>query len=179
MIGTAKKLVQFLEGSDKRFLIPVYQRNYEWHEPQCKQLFNDLEEIAKKNKENHFFGSFVSINYGGGYEFQIIDGQQRITTVSILMLALFHLLDKKEIKSDSEHLKARLMEDYLVDKYQPREKRIKLKTTSNNQEFYSKLFSNPGLDVKTSNVVNNFNYFISRIKIALSQLMIYLTQYES
>jgi uncharacterized protein with ParB-like and HNH nuclease domain len=164
MIGTAKKLVQFLEGSDKRFLIPVYQRNYEWHEPQCKQLFNDLEEIAKKNKENHFFGSFVSINYGGGYEFQIIDGQQRITTISILMLALFHLLDKKEIKSDSEHLKSRLMEDYLVDKYQPREKRIKLKTTSNNQEFYSKLFSNPGIDAKTSNVVNNFNYFLSRIR---------------
>jgi uncharacterized protein with ParB-like and HNH nuclease domain len=164
MIGNAKKLVQYLEGSDKRFLIPVYQRNYEWHEPQCRQLFNDLEDIVHYGRENHFFGSIVSINYNGGYEFQIIDGQQRITTISLLILALYHLLDKNEVTSQNEHLKTKLMEDYLVDKYQPKEKRIKLKATSNNQEFYALLFNDPDNEIKTSNIVNNFNYFLRRIR---------------
>ena len=64
MDGKAKKLLQYLDGSDKRFIIPVYQRNYSWKEENCKQLYDDLVRLVKKNRTIHFFGSLVSVNNG-------------------------------------------------------------------------------------------------------------------
>ena len=79
-------LLHFLEGSDKHFIIPVYQRNYDWKREQCEQLFCDLIEIIDNNFRNHFMGTIVSIYYfdEAGREYLIIDGQQRITTLSVL-----------------------------------------------------------------------------------------------
>ena len=48
MHGEAKLLLKFLDGSDNRYIIPVYQRNYDWRPKQCEQLFNDLVQIIKK-----------------------------------------------------------------------------------------------------------------------------------
>ena len=47
MKGEAEKLVRFMEGSDKRFVIPVYQRNYDWKIENCKQLYDDLKKLIK------------------------------------------------------------------------------------------------------------------------------------
>ncbi|MBO4244279.1 MAG: DUF262 domain-containing protein, partial [Bacteroidales bacterium] len=60
MKGDSEKIVAFLEGSKKRFIIPVYQRNYNWKKEQCKTLYNDLVTVIKQNKKSHFFGSIVS-----------------------------------------------------------------------------------------------------------------------
>ena len=48
MHGEAKLLLKFLDGSDNRYIIPVYQRNYDWKQKQCEQLYNDLIQIIKK-----------------------------------------------------------------------------------------------------------------------------------
>ena len=48
MKGDAKQLIEFLDGAKNRFIIPVYQRNYDWSEKQCKQLFSDLVQIITK-----------------------------------------------------------------------------------------------------------------------------------
>lgn len=55
MHGEAKLLLKFLDGSDNRYIIPVYQRNYDWRPKQCEQLFNDLVQIIKKDRKTHFF----------------------------------------------------------------------------------------------------------------------------
>jgi uncharacterized protein with ParB-like and HNH nuclease domain len=83
MEGKAKKLIRFMEGTDQRFLIPVYQRNYDWRKEPCSQLYNDLIKVVRKGSKNHFFGSIVSVGKpdGNGHEFYIIDGQQRLTKV--------------------------------------------------------------------------------------------------
>ena len=83
MKGDAKFLIKFMEGADKRFIIPVYQRNYDWKIEHCKQLFDDLVKVIKNERKSHFFGSIVSINNpdGGHSELLIIDGQQRHETV--------------------------------------------------------------------------------------------------
>ena len=52
MKGEAKKLIEFLDGSDKRFVIPVFQRNYDWRIENCKQLFDDLINLIKSNQKN-------------------------------------------------------------------------------------------------------------------------------
>ena len=48
MKGDAQPLIKFFDGSDKRFIIPLYQRNYDWKEENCEQLFNDLLNLQKK-----------------------------------------------------------------------------------------------------------------------------------
>ena len=50
MKGSASHLLEFLEGSRKRFIIPVYQRNYDWKQENCKQLFDDLVQAIRENK---------------------------------------------------------------------------------------------------------------------------------
>ena len=73
MKGEAKKIIKFLDGSDKRFIIPVYQRNYSWQKKQCEQLFNDLKQLMQKEQSPHFFGSVVSsLADGGGKEDYLI-----------------------------------------------------------------------------------------------------------
>lgn len=57
MNGSAQMLYQYMEGSSKRFIIPVYQRNYDWKIEQCKQLFDDLVKLFESGAKSHFFGS--------------------------------------------------------------------------------------------------------------------------
>ena len=89
MKAKEKRFLHFLEGSDKHFVIPVYQRNYDWKKEHCSQLYDDLIELTK-TKRTHFLGSIVSIYHDNGddREYLIIDGQQRLTTLSILLLGL-------------------------------------------------------------------------------------------
>ena len=90
MKSNEKYLIRFLDSSDTNFVIPVYQRNYDWKKEQCKQLYDDLVSMIKNNYKNHFFGTIVSIynDSGRNREYLVIDGQQRITTISILLLAI-------------------------------------------------------------------------------------------
>lgn len=83
-----------ISGSDNSYINPVYQRNYDWRPKQCEQLFNDLVQIIKKDRKSHFFGSIVtsSANKGGKSDYLVIDGQQRITTISILFTAMVNLM---------------------------------------------------------------------------------------
>ena len=143
MKGSELRLIEYMEGSKKRFIIPVYQRNYDWKIENCKQLYDDLIQVIKNNSKTHFFGSIVSVYEPSGRntEFLIIDGQQRLTTMSLLFLAMYNLLEEKIIISEDESLKDQIYEDFLVDKYQPQEKRMKLKPIKNDQKAFSKLFN--------------------------------------
>ena len=92
MRAESKKITVFMHGKDKRFMIPVYQRNYNWKKnEQCQILWDDLEYIIKQgNTKPHFFGSIVSVRDKNTGDLIIIDGQQRLTTVSLLLLAIGH-----------------------------------------------------------------------------------------
>lgn len=83
MKGSEAKMTGFMEGADKRFVIPVYQRKYDWKLDNCRQLFDDLIKIVQDSRSSHFFGSIVSsvVPNGSKIEYHIIDGQQRLTTV--------------------------------------------------------------------------------------------------
>lgn len=83
-------LLGLFNGNMKKFIIPVYQRQYSWKKENCIQLMKDLKDVHKNRNETHFFGAivFASKNDGRCEELTIIDGQQRITTVSLLLLAI-------------------------------------------------------------------------------------------
>ena len=116
MNGQAKLLVKYLDGSDTRFIIPVYQRNYDWKIDHCKQLYDDLKKVIKENRSSHFFGSIVSVvnTKGTSSELLVIDGQQRITTVSLLFLALVNLLKEQKLTDERGNLAKRIEETYLL-----------------------------------------------------------------
>ena len=166
MFGQAKLLVKYMDGSDTRFIIPVYQRNYDWKLENCKQLYDDLVKVIKNNRERHFFGSIVSVvnSQGANSELLIIDGQQRITTISLLMLAMVNLIKEGTITPEDAILRNKIEESYLIDKYQPEEKKVKLKPIKDDQDAFLKLFDDRYEYNKFSNVTRNYQYFYERIQ---------------
>ena len=154
-----------MDGSTKRFVIPVYQRNYDWRQENCKQLFDDLVKTIKTNRDTHFFGSIVSVYSPSGstMEFLIVDGQQRLTTISILLLAVYNLLRENAISSNDSMLAQRIYEEYLVDRFQPTEKRMKLKPVKHDREAFSRLFDSAKEFVSDSHLTHNYQYFAARI----------------
>ncbi len=90
-----------------QYIIPVYQRKYSWlPDVQCARLWDDIVKMEKENKKHHFVGSIVSIAEKkalmGVQKQLIIDGQQRMTTLSILMIALRDYLKEKGDEGDED-----------------------------------------------------------------------------
>ena len=166
MKGTEEKLLIYMERARKRFIIPVYQRNYDWKNEHCKQLYNDLIKIVKQKRHSHFFGSIVSVSdtFGKQSEYLIIDGQQRLTTVSLILLAMYKLIITNTIIPQNKNLASQIFEDFLVDKWEPEEKRIKLKPIKNDKTAFEKLFENDDELILDSNLTINYNYFYNRIQ---------------
>lgn len=94
MNGQGKLLTHYLKNADK-LIIPVYQRNYDWREEHCRKLYQDLVRTIRDRKRWHFFGGIVSVSdpMGSSSDYLVIDGQQRITTVSLLLLAMANLIN--------------------------------------------------------------------------------------
>lgn len=68
MKGDAQPLIKFFDGSDKRFIIPLYQRNYDWKEENCEQLFQGLMKLHNSDRKSHF----LVVSY------QVFSREQRI-----------------------------------------------------------------------------------------------------
>ena len=165
MKGEAKQFLKFIDGSDKRFIIPVYQRNYSWQNKHCAQLLNDLKGLIKKPDAPHFFGSIVSSHMQGGKreDFLIIDGQQRLTTISILLIAIVDLLKHKKVTPKDDRLIEKITKKHLVDEYQEDQRKIRLKPIKDDCKAFDALFGDESDFVDGSNVTSNFRYFRDRI----------------
>ena len=164
MDGKAVKLIKYLDGSEKRFIIPVYQRNYSWKIENCRQLYDDLVKVSKNQRSMHFFGSIVSVYNGTSEEFLIIDGQQRVTTISLLLLAIHNILKEGKLVAEDHRLLEKVYNKYLVDEYDPSERRIKLKTVNRDFDAFEKLFDEePSEYIPDSDITINYQYFYERI----------------
>lgn len=164
MKGQKDKFLDFMEGKRKKFFIPVYQRNYNWTEENCGRLFNDLIKVEKEHLNSHFFGSVVSqyLPSGRDNERAIIDGQQRLTTVSLLLLAMSRVISQDKVKTNTEGLDQELFEDYLINKRETRADRIKLIPAKNDRNTYRKLIDNEKVD-GDSRMISNYKYFYDRL----------------
>ena len=166
MKGSETKLLEYMEGAKKRFVIPVYQRNYDWKTENCKQLYDDLVKVVRNHRKSHFFGSIVSSYQPNGRyaEYLVIDGQQRLTTVSLLLLAMYTLIKEGKVTPQTDTMAQEIFEDYLVDKHQPKETRVKLKPVKNDRNAFEKLFDIDEENDKQSNLTYNYEYFYNRIQ---------------
>ena len=165
MDGKAIKLIQYLDGSDKRFIIPVYQRNYSWKVDNCRQLYDDLVKMSITGRTTHFFGSLVSVYNGRYEEYLIIDGQQRVTTISLLLLAMHNLLKEGKLEAEDNRLIDKVYNKYLIDEYDPSVRRIKLKAVSKDRSAFERLFEDEPADyIPNSDITINYLYFYERIR---------------
>jgi uncharacterized protein with ParB-like and HNH nuclease domain len=163
MRGEDEYLTYIIEGKQTRFVIPVYQRNYDWKIEQCKRLFDDLQSVATTGMGEHFFGSIVSKREGDTRV--VIDGQQRITTVFILLAALDAQLRSPESGvTSAEASKADYIEgQFLVDTYHPDEQKLRLKLVKGDMGAFGAVVAGGGNLVEGSNVTRNYRYFLKRI----------------
>lgn len=156
----------FLGETKRIFNIPVYQRKYSWKEEQCKKLFDDLLNIKYQNKSLHFIGTivYVDINTSPSFkEFIIIDGQQRITTILLLLKAIYDEAKDEDFKED-------LYNDYLINNGKKIEEKhkVKLKTVADDTKIFDKLILGENIEnieeiAKGNNILENYKYFRQRI----------------
>ncbi|MFP6215253.1 DUF262 domain-containing protein [Helicobacter pylori] len=131
MKADAIKLLDFIgKSQEKQFVIPIYQRVYSWEKEQCKQLWDDVIKTGGNDQiEGHFIGSIVFVHdgiYTTNYnELLIIDGQQRLTTITLLFIALRnHLNDEDEFLEKFSRQK--ILNRYLINSDEKGDKKFKL-----------------------------------------------------
>ncbi len=158
-------IYEILNGN-KQFLIPVYQRYYSWDIEQCKRLWNDIVEMQKKGKLGHFVGSIVNIAEQamptGVQKYMIIDGQQRMTTLSLLLLALRDYAIKNP---EDTTINARRIDNMLLkNEYESGDERYKLLLTETDRDILMRLVEeNPIPDDTRSRLLDNYKFFAGKI----------------
>jgi uncharacterized protein with ParB-like and HNH nuclease domain len=168
MKANETKIDKFLATNETTFAIPVYQRNYDWTLCQCKQLLNDIIEAGKnENISAHFIGSIVYVHddvytLSGLTELTIIDGQQRLTTITLIYIALYRLA--KEL--DNQMLVNRIHKTYLINEFATEAEKLKLKPTDNNKDAIRHIMHSDNEDEFKgySRIIENFDYFKTSIK---------------
>lgn len=160
--------LKFLQGT-KQFIIPIYQRKYSWTIEQCKQLWNDIVRAASDEEiKGHFVGSIVYIEKGlyqisAVPQLLVIDGQQRMTTLTLLLAALGKALRESEEKTEitSKKVKNR----YLVNDDEDDELYYKLALTQTDKETLFNLLDEKELPEDHSpRLVENYGFFLDQIK---------------
>ncbi|WRA94427.1 DUF262 and DUF1524 domain-containing protein [Helicobacter pylori] len=127
----------FEENQNNQFVIPIYQRVYSWEKEQCKQLWDDIVKTGGNNQiEGHFIGSIVFVHDGiyttHHNELLIIDGQQRLTTITLLFIALRnHSSDEVKILEKFSHKE---VESYLINSNKDGDKKFKLILSEPNRD---------------------------------------------
>jgi uncharacterized protein with ParB-like and HNH nuclease domain len=152
---------EFITAGRRTFSIPVYQRNYEWRERECSKIFNDIEAVAGSDN-GHFVGTIVYVTSANSNatwrEFTVIDGQQRITTVMLLLKAIYDM-------SDDENTKTEIWEGFLTNKYAKDERyRLKLKPIDSDAPTWSSIIEDNENTDKSSNLWKNYELFKQKVR---------------
>lgn len=103
---TSNKSFSEIIGNGKQYTVPKYQRDYSWDSEQWEDLWEDILEIHnqdKQDREEHYMGYLV-LQRSDIDQYTIIDGQQRITTLSLLILAALQILQKSSVKDDHKRI---------------------------------------------------------------------------
>lgn len=155
----------FLSQNGQQYKIPVYQRNYEWSKEQCKKLFEDIVQAAERN-QLHFTGSIVfqpMAPIKGINNSIVIDGQQRLTTIYILIKALVDtaITDAEKTLPMSALFNTDQFNQFNLDDTT----KVKLKPAKdNNDQLLNLLYNKQEKMDKGCEIYRNYTYFCELIK---------------
>lgn len=161
-------------GGTCQYLIPLYQRTYSWEREQCARLWNDIVNLHTTHRDGHFVGSIVRIDEdsaAGSTLAMVIDGQQRLTTLTLLLIAL---RDYAATHSDCAVNPNKITDTLLLNQYETGNAKYKLLLTQSDREaLIKKIESAPISYTIKSRVLDNYDFFsglISKGEIAPSDL---------
>ncbi|MFH4828627.1 GmrSD restriction endonuclease domain-containing protein [Vibrio diabolicus] len=192
MKATESKLFKFLQKS-AQFIIPIYQRQYSWTQEQCEQLWKDIVRAGTTDLEAHFIGSVVYVERGlyshsDVPQLLVIDGQQRLTSTTLLIAALVSELNARSADNTSviEGTNAKkLKKYYLCNDAEDGDLYYKLLLTKADDKELRAIIDNEAKhdDDATSRVIQNYQFFkdklsrlgnekVSEIYLGLQKLLI-------
>ena len=173
MKASETHLRNLLGNNNIQFQVPLFQRPYSWKKENWEILWEDLMRIYRNEiRGSYFLGSLVTQSLPGSADgicpFLIIDGQQRLTTLTIILASLKEYL-KKSKKPEEKKLAEELYECYLVNKFQQQEDHYKLLPTQDDREVYQKivegkLSSDFKKKVKEKNIYKAYDFFNKLLK---------------
>lgn len=165
MKATEANLLEFIKKSNQ-FSIPIYQRLYSWTEKECGRLWNDIMTVGSKNIPSHFIGSIMYIEKGL-YQISkpepllVIDGQQRLTTISLLLEALARKIGDNEVEGFSAR---KIRNYYLINSLETGDRKYKLLLSQNDRNTYISIIEQREYPKESSiRIKNIFEYFTSKI----------------
>ena len=163
------KLVKLLKdflGENIKNTIPLYQRNYDWDRENCKAFFENIQDLLENKIDSHYIGSIVSIIEDK--KRIIIDGQQRITTVNLILLVLYKIYSTDTYETTEESKKE--IKKFLIERSSEKDQKekLRLKLSENNDADFKKIFVAKEVDNfntkgETSRIFRNFSFFYKEL----------------
>jgi len=169
MEAKQQDLVSFLKLQDTRFVIPVYQRNYDWRIEHCEQLFDDIMEAGSGDLNYlHFVGSIVylkdSLLSTGPKDLTVIDGQQRLTTITLLYAGI----RRKYLVDGDEKAADRIYRQFLVNEFAENESKLKLRPVKKDDRALRHILDGKSVESFDgySRLIDNYDYLMRRLSSA-------------
>lgn len=173
MKASQAKISKLIGYSEKQFIIPIYQREYKWGKSNIERLIDDLEDIdINESNQNHFLNSIVyskieenpHASYVGSRveKYYIIDGQQRITTISLFLIAIRNFL-RENNNSEAD----RINNQFLINQYiQEEDLKTRIRLSEKDYDIYKKLVLGHPLNDndKDHRIYKNLKFFEKYIK---------------
>src|SRR3989344_4037260 len=154
-----RKILHLFNTPNEVFQIPIYQRGYSWEVDHWSELWEDIS--CLKKEDTHFLGTIVTISdthQPGLNYFQVVDGQQRLTTLLILLIALKDIYLKKDEKESADYLNSLLFSSYI------KIKSPKLMAGKLDQRDFTALIDDKKEELdKKGNIFRAYNFFVEKI----------------
>ncbi len=165
MKASETQLLKFMNQRDQQFVVPIFQRNYSWSDKECSQLLDDICRVAQDDAEqHHFVGSVIYIledifHSSSIQRLLVIDGQQRLTTISLLLLALANAEENGQVDN---RFRDRVYDRYLLNTEQPEgdDSRYKLWLARGDRTAFCNLIDcTAEIEQSSHRIIENYNWF--------------------
>ena len=164
-----KSIKNFLSIKEAKFIIPDYQREYSWDEEKCDILWEDITNFSKEKEEEYFLGTIVIC--GNKEKIEVIDGQQRITSLFLLLRAFYKKLEEMKEDDNIKGLKLQIEPciwkiDRISGKVTDKKKIhiVSQVVTAQDNEVFHRILAEGGLDNNKSKYQKNYNFFYEQCK---------------
>ena len=168
MKASDTNLLKFLKAASQ-FIVPIYQRNYSWTEKECYQLWHDIKKVgAAEDNLAHFLGSIVYIQEGQSQESHrapilVIDGQQRLTSITLLLAAIGERIGQEELVDG--FTKSKIFGNYLQNLAEDGERFFKLILTDTDKASLQHITgrNEPKPSIPSLRIEKNYSFFQKRV----------------